>query len=192
VGLNALWNTRLGLAALAYVAAELGSDVPFFVRGGAALMRGRGEELEPLPPLSAQWLILVVPRHELSDKTRRLYAALQSSDFSSGATTETAADRLRRAQSLRESDLVNAFERAARAVFPSLAEIWAAAERIAQRKFFLSGAGPTLFAFAADRSEARQHAASLAQIGAETRAVRTVKHARASVRFAAGSAIGYP
>ena len=44
VGLNTLWGTRVHLAELTRLAAELGSDVPFFVRGGAALMRGRGED----------------------------------------------------------------------------------------------------------------------------------------------------
>src|SRR5207302_852847 len=33
VGLNALWDTRLGLTDLVRLAAELGSDVPFFIRG---------------------------------------------------------------------------------------------------------------------------------------------------------------
>ena len=51
VGLNTLWGTRVTLAELIELAAELGSDVPFFVRGGAALMRGRGEDLEILPQL---------------------------------------------------------------------------------------------------------------------------------------------
>lgn len=40
----------LGLEALEALAAEVGSDCPFFVRGQAAVMRGRGERLEVLPP----------------------------------------------------------------------------------------------------------------------------------------------
>ena len=40
----------LGPAALEALAAEVGSDCPFFVRGQAAVMRGRGERLEILPP----------------------------------------------------------------------------------------------------------------------------------------------
>ncbi len=45
VGLNTFWGSQLGLQDLEQLAAELGSDVPFFVRGGAALMRGRGDNL---------------------------------------------------------------------------------------------------------------------------------------------------
>ncbi|MFN5058080.1 MAG: 4-(cytidine 5'-diphospho)-2-C-methyl-D-erythritol kinase, partial [Verrucomicrobiota bacterium] len=40
----------LGPEALEALAAEVGSDCPFFVRGQAAVMRGRGERLEILPP----------------------------------------------------------------------------------------------------------------------------------------------
>jgi 4-diphosphocytidyl-2-C-methyl-D-erythritol kinase len=40
----------LGPEALEAIAAEIGSDCPFFVRCQAAVMRGRGERLDPLPP----------------------------------------------------------------------------------------------------------------------------------------------
>jgi len=44
------------------LAADLGSDVPFCVRGGAAWMRGRGEELEPANvPLGLPLLLAIPP-----------------------------------------------------------------------------------------------------------------------------------
>lgn len=181
VGLNSLWHTRLSVTALCQVAADLGSDIPFFVRGGAALMRGRGDELEILPALTEQWLVLIVPRHDLADKTRRLYAALDPTDFSSGEATARAADSVRRGAAPEDGDLVNAFSRAARAVFPGLAEVWQRAECTAGRKFFLSGAGPALFALATTRAEARNLARRLDTPGANVYAVRTVRSARASL-----------
>ena len=192
VGLNALWQTRLGLRELRHLAARLGSDVPFFVRGGAAIMRGRGDVLEPVPPLVGQWLVIVVPPHSLQDKTRRLYAALGPSDFSAGAITQRGADALGRGEPLDDSHLVNGFERAARAVFPGLSAAWAEAERVCGRRFFLSGAGPALFALAGDRADARRQVARLARPGLGVHAARTVKHARASIRFAAQRPIRYP
>src|SRR5205814_327594 len=42
------------------LAAELGSDVPFFLEGGGALAFGRGEELYPLPELKRE-PVLVIP-----------------------------------------------------------------------------------------------------------------------------------
>jgi 4-diphosphocytidyl-2-C-methyl-D-erythritol kinase len=192
VGLNTLWGTRIHLAELTQLAAELGSDVPFFVRGGAALMRGRGEELEILPPIQSQWLVIVVPPHDVLDKTKRLYAALEPTDFSSGEATELAAQRLRQHLPLIEDHLTNAFSRPARVIFPGLSPLWTKAEAICGRRFFLSGAGPALFALAADRADARRQEAKLARLGLATYAARTVKHARAAIKFAADHSIGYP
>jgi 4-diphosphocytidyl-2-C-methyl-D-erythritol kinase len=187
-----LWDARLGLTDLAGLAAELGSDVPFFLRGGAAVMRGRGEQLDFVPPLIGQWLVVVVPPHDVLDKTRRLYRALEASDFSSGEITDSAADVLRRRDTLDGARLVNGFERAARSVFPGLSTAWAQAERVCGRRFFLSGAGPALFALASDRLDARQQLPTLARLGLPAIAARTVKHARASVKVAAETSIGYP
>ena len=192
VALDALWNARLGVTRLARLAAELGSDVPFFVRGGAALLRGRGDELEALPPRIGQWLVLLVPAHDVQDKTRRLYAALQPDDFTSGELTDRAAQRLKDREPLEPGELVNGFGRAARLVFPGLSDMWAHAERLCQRKFMLSGAGPALFALAASRADAREQAAVLARLGGEVYAVRTVKYAQRQIRFAPTDGMEYP
>ena len=42
-------------------AAELGSDVPFCVRGGAAWMRGRGERLEPISVVGSLGVVIAAP-----------------------------------------------------------------------------------------------------------------------------------
>ncbi len=192
VGLNSLWGSRVHLGELSRLAAQLGSDVPFFVRGGAALMRGRGDDLEVLPALSGQWFVIIVPTHDVRAKTKRLYAALEPTDFSSGELTSIAAERLRQHVPLAEDHLTNVFARAARTIFPELPLVWTEAEARCGRQFFLSGAGPALFALAKHRADARQQQAKLARMGLPAYAARTVKHARASIRFAADPAIGYP
>jgi 4-diphosphocytidyl-2-C-methyl-D-erythritol kinase len=192
IGLNSLWGTRVGRRDLARLAGELGSDVPFFVRGGAAVMRGRGHDLQVLPPLGGQWLVLVVPAHDVLDKTARLYAALDPADFSSGEDTARQAERLERRLPLLEDRLTNTFSRAACAVFPGLSDTWAEIEGACGKRFFLSGAGPSLFALATDRADARRQQTKLARLGLATHAARTVGHARASLKFTADAAIGYP
>ena len=49
LGLSALWQLDLSLERLAEIGAAVGSDVPFFLWGGTARGRGRGERIEPLP-----------------------------------------------------------------------------------------------------------------------------------------------
>jgi 4-diphosphocytidyl-2-C-methyl-D-erythritol kinase len=50
VALNQLWKLNLSLAELQSLAAQLGSDVPFFLQPSVAMCRGRGEIIEPLQP----------------------------------------------------------------------------------------------------------------------------------------------
>jgi 4-diphosphocytidyl-2-C-methyl-D-erythritol kinase len=59
--LSRLWRIDLPPAELAQVAAGLGSDVPFFLCGGAALGVGRGDEVYPLPDLPPWWALIAVP-----------------------------------------------------------------------------------------------------------------------------------
>jgi 4-diphosphocytidyl-2-C-methyl-D-erythritol kinase len=50
LALNHLWDLHLPRATLHRLAAQLGSDVPFFLGGATALAEGRGEILKSLPP----------------------------------------------------------------------------------------------------------------------------------------------
>jgi 4-diphosphocytidyl-2-C-methyl-D-erythritol kinase len=66
VGANLVWGLHWSPDRLASLAGELGSDVPFFLAGGAAVCRGRGECVEPVwagPPRS---IVLVRPPQGLS------------------------------------------------------------------------------------------------------------------------------
>jgi 4-diphosphocytidyl-2-C-methyl-D-erythritol kinase len=61
LALPALTGRPLPFPALASLALALGSDVPFFLHGGAALGLGRGEELYPLPAPRAPYVLLISP-----------------------------------------------------------------------------------------------------------------------------------
>lgn len=65
-GLNRFWQLGLSAEKLEALAAELGSDVPFCVRGGTAAATGRGEILEPLADMPETWLVLAKPRVSVS------------------------------------------------------------------------------------------------------------------------------
>jgi 4-diphosphocytidyl-2-C-methyl-D-erythritol kinase len=59
LGLDALFETRLPVAALAAMAADLGSDVPLFIHRSASVIRGRGELVEPVAGLPELPLLLI-------------------------------------------------------------------------------------------------------------------------------------
>lgn len=65
-GLRRLWGLDLDADALRELAAQLGSDVPFFVTGGAAFAEGRGERLTPLPPAQGSVVVMAPPPDEAS------------------------------------------------------------------------------------------------------------------------------
>ena len=60
-GLRRFWNRDIADTDLFTVAAELGSDVPYFLMGGAALGRGRGEILTALPDFQPAHLVVIFP-----------------------------------------------------------------------------------------------------------------------------------
>lgn len=67
--MNALFRAGLTGEMLAVMGAEAGSDVPFFCREPAALVTGRGEIIEKLPPRSDYVLVLVIPSVRISTRT---------------------------------------------------------------------------------------------------------------------------
>ena len=70
VAANTIWNLDWSREALAKVAAELGSDVPFFLGSQAAVCRGRGEQIEELSGLGALHFVVVRPPEGLSTQVR--------------------------------------------------------------------------------------------------------------------------
>ncbi|MCO4321781.1 4-(cytidine 5'-diphospho)-2-C-methyl-D-erythritol kinase [Aliidiomarina quisquiliarum] len=60
LALNELWQLKLSHQQLADIGLALGADVPIFVHGYAALARGVGEQLVPMTPAEA-WYLVVHP-----------------------------------------------------------------------------------------------------------------------------------
>ncbi len=75
VAANEVWDLGWSRASLTDLAAELGSDVPFFLFHGAAICRGRGERVEPIAGLGRLDFVLVRPPEGLS--TAEVYARCQ-------------------------------------------------------------------------------------------------------------------
>lgn len=131
-------------AALARAAATVGSDEPFFLAGGTALVEGRGERVTPLPDLSPHGVVLFVPRETLAGKTAALFAALDRDGRRDGFGRSAAFARRPPAR-LTTDALFNGFERVAFDCFPGLAALRERIEGRIGEPVRLAGAGPTLF-----------------------------------------------
>jgi 4-diphosphocytidyl-2-C-methyl-D-erythritol kinase len=91
VAANAAWRLDWSRERLAEIAAELGSDVPFFLDGRPCLCRGRGERIERLVGLPPLHLVVVRPPAGLA--TAAVYRACVPADQPRQAAAMVAAAR---------------------------------------------------------------------------------------------------
>ena len=126
------------------IAAELGSDVPFFLFGGRALGLGRGEELYPLADVPKLFVVVVSPA-AIAVSTRQAYGWLRARRL----TTRVAAPKLKRFCALcwsgRGASLENDFERPVFRRHPRLARIKRALLEHGAAGAALAGSGSAVF-----------------------------------------------
>jgi 4-diphosphocytidyl-2-C-methyl-D-erythritol kinase len=152
-GLNRMWGLGLSLDELAPMAAQIGSDVPFFLRGGTAMVQGRGEMVRPLPPADLEWLVVLCPAIRLPNKTAALYSMLSQADYTRGHLTRKLEARIRGGGDVPPQFLFNAFDGVARKAFPGLASYWDTFSALGAREVHVAGSGPALFAPVSRREE---------------------------------------
>lgn len=75
--LNRHYNAPFSILALAELGAQIGSDVPFCVLGGTAMVEGRGERIRKLPDMPECFIVVCKP--DFSCSTAELYTALDDS-----------------------------------------------------------------------------------------------------------------
>jgi 4-diphosphocytidyl-2-C-methyl-D-erythritol kinase len=117
------------------LAAEVGSDVPFCLRGGAAWMRGRGERIDPVSLPTGVAFVVAIPPFRLS--TPDVYRAW---DELGGPQSDRTVPAPRRIQHV-VTDLVNDLEPAAEALEPRMREFRAALEAATGAPALLAGSG---------------------------------------------------
>jgi 4-diphosphocytidyl-2-C-methyl-D-erythritol kinase len=156
-GLNKLWELGLSLEELVSLASKLGSDVPFFLFGGTALVEGRGEKITKLPPLPHRWVVLMIPDvPRMAEKTKRLYASLKTNHHTDGKITEKFIKALKGGKEIKPSMLFNTFENVAFEQFPGLKVYKEHFIKLGATNVHLAGSGPALFTLAEDRAEAER------------------------------------
>jgi 4-diphosphocytidyl-2-C-methyl-D-erythritol kinase len=163
--LDALFDLRLRAEYLEAISRELGSDVPFLVRGGSALVVGTGERLTRVA-MPLVHLVLVFPAvacptgavYHAFDRLRpdarldapRVRALVDAADMGAlcadmGALRADMGALRADMGALRADMPFNDLADAACEVAPALAELRARIERVAQSPVHVSGSGSTLF-----------------------------------------------
>jgi 4-diphosphocytidyl-2-C-methyl-D-erythritol kinase len=172
------WGTSDGLTAdgRLTIAASIGSDVPFFLSGGAALVEGRGERvtplhgLEPGPTEAAPAVVLVTLA--IGVATAAVFAAWSAGAMGEAGVAARASEHfaselgsgLGSARLLERAGVLaasNDLLPAAAAVVPGLVPLRRGLMRLLARPVGLSGSGPTLWALYPSLEAAELAAASV-------------------------------
>ncbi|MET9434742.1 4-(cytidine 5'-diphospho)-2-C-methyl-D-erythritol kinase [Streptomyces sp. NPDC006551] len=182
---DALWGLNSSRAELLDICAELGSDVPFSLVGGAALGVGRGERLTELPVSGAFHWVFAVADGGLS--TPAVYGEFDRLNDGVDVPEPVASPAL--LEALRTGDatalaatLTNDLQPAAVSLRPSLSATLEAGTAAGALAALVSGSGPTTAFLVKDAEAAEAVAAALTASG-------TCRTARAATSPAPGATV---
>ncbi|PRY58098.1 4-diphosphocytidyl-2-C-methyl-D-erythritol kinase [Knoellia remsis] len=147
VACDRMWSLGLSSEELEEYAAELGSDVPFLIRGGTAVGSGRGERLAPvLARGNFHWVFAI---SDIGLSTPEVYAECDRLRGSAPVPEPTPSTELMSA--LRSGDpralaaqLTNDLEAAAISLRPELGEVLESGMEFGALGGIVSGSGPTV------------------------------------------------
>lgn len=129
------------------VAREIGTDVPFCVRGGCARLHGRGELVDAYPPLPPVGILVAVPPVEVS--TAEVFAAFDELPPNPGGACGVVPPAVL-ARRLPDCSFRNDLEAAALRIVPELADWKTEIEGVAGHPALMTGSG-SAFVCLADR-----------------------------------------
>jgi 4-diphosphocytidyl-2-C-methyl-D-erythritol kinase len=158
VAANLAWNLGLSQAELTAAAAELGSDVPFFLHGGAAICRGRGERVEPVAGLGRLSFVVLRPPEGLA--TAAVYRCCRAARRPNAAAPLV--DALRRGDGVAAGRLLfNRLQPAAEELSPWIPRLGKVLAAEGLWGHGMSGSGSACFALCRHAAEARRVARRL-------------------------------
>jgi 4-diphosphocytidyl-2-C-methyl-D-erythritol kinase len=175
VACDALWETGARRDELLGICAELGSDVPFSLIGGAALGIGRGEQLTPLEVGGTfHWVFAMAGRGLSTPAVFREFDRLgEGTDIPEPvASQELLAALAKGDPDALAAAVSNDLQPAALSLFPELAGTLAAGRAAGALTALVSGSGPTTAFLARDPESAAAVAQALLASGT-CRTVRT-------------------
>ncbi|MGW0824065.1 4-(cytidine 5'-diphospho)-2-C-methyl-D-erythritol kinase [Streptomyces sp. NPDC002845] len=172
---DALWGTGASREELLDICAELGSDVPFSLVGGAALGTGRGEKLEALEVGGTfHWVFAMAGRGLSTPAVFREFDRLgEGTDIPDPVASEELLDALAEGDpDALAAAVSNDLQPAALSLFPELADTLATGRAAGALAALVSGSGPTT-AFLARDAESAGKVAEVLRASGTCRTVRT-------------------
>ncbi|MBC7967404.1 MAG: 4-(cytidine 5'-diphospho)-2-C-methyl-D-erythritol kinase [Fuerstia sp.] len=158
LGCRQLWNVGVPDNQFHAIAATLGSDINFLLSGAtAAVCRGRGEIIEPIP--LARKLYFVALRPHAGNSTAAVFrqTVIPTTPRSSKPLADCVAQGVGNLQSM----IFNRLTDAASQLNPAMAALLKRIPQTVRRPAFMSGSGSTVFVVATSRIDAKSVADQL-------------------------------
>ncbi len=167
-GLNELFSLGVSTDDLCAIAATLGSDVPFLIEGGSAIISGTGEQIESLdapPEIHAVFFFPEVPCP--TGAVYKQFDSLSNSPSNSPSNLASSPTKMRESKvrslamqsSVLATDPFNDLADAAKIIAPAMADDMEEIAQLAQLPIHVCGSGSSLFALCTDS----MHASALAE-----------------------------
>jgi 4-diphosphocytidyl-2-C-methyl-D-erythritol kinase len=162
---NAAWGIDYPLSKLSELAAQLGSDVPFFLAGQSAICRGRGERVEPVAAMPRLNVVVCAPPDGVS--TAECFRQLGASDWSGESLRSSGlgelVKRLQRGTIAAGLQRIrNSLQLPALTLCPAIERIGAAFAALGCYAHQLTGSGSAYFGVLRSARQARRAASILA------------------------------
>jgi len=157
LGLCRLWSLDVQPALLEQIAADIGADCPFFLRGGLAFATGRGDRVEWVSGAIPGVVLLVMPGFSVNTGWAYERAAGVLTNREKNSMLKDCIENPNPLKALRER-AANDLEAGVFAQFPELERIKVDLERAGAELAALSGSGATVLGIFQDRSRAERAA----------------------------------
>ncbi len=175
VALNEFWGLNKSREELAGIGAQVGSDVPALVMGGAVVMEGRGERVTPIKgELKALDLVLVNPN--IHSSTKAVYASCTPRTLpheDSSPTTEMIAALKTGSREVAKL-LMNDLQSSAISLYPEIADLIFSLRSTSTLGVSMSGSGSSVFAIVENALVAEHLAETFRERGFSAWAVKSV------------------
>lgn len=166
VGLNQLWELHRPASELLALGAELGSDIPALIMGGAVLMEGRGERVKALlgatPTDSCEGFWVVIANPGIMCSTPEIFKKWSAGLTPNPLIVHNMTSFIRNSDVLgAASMLYNGLQAAVFESYPAVAMVARHLEEVGCLGVLLSGSGASVFGLARDEEHGREICARL-------------------------------
>jgi len=144
--LKKLWALPISEKELLKIALDIGSDVPYFIHGGTALVKGRGEKIEKLPPIQPNLKILIfLPETYTHNKTESMYKFITKTFFTKEEHIKKLVQQIKLKMPIDSTLCHNVFENILLSANPKIPNQFKFIQSSIDKNVHLTGAGMAMF-----------------------------------------------